>query len=261
MDHKTKLLLVIDASINLVLGILLLAYPAGIPQLLGLPVPTTYFYTSILGAVLFGIGLALLLERYSRNSYASGLGLAGAILINLCGGITLLSWLVLSKPALSQTGSLLLWLIAMLVIATGAVELIGIIRAGYSAPNLSRDQLKEQVIQRELEWTKAHRDLDLAVIQEILSEDFQSLQPEGSHRGKAELLKSYGSGNRSWEIAESTHHHVLITGELAVLVGRWRGKGVNTGEAFDYQARFFSIYRNEAGVWRMILEYSLPIPK
>lgn len=128
MDHKTKQLLLIDASINLVLGILLLVYPAGIPELLGLPVPTTYFYSSILGAVLFGIGLALLLERYSRNRSVKGLGLAGAILINLCGGITLFSWLVFSKPVLSQYGSLLLWLIALLVVGTGIVELISITR-------------------------------------------------------------------------------------------------------------------------------------
>lgn len=128
MDHKTKQLLLIDASINLVLGILLLVYPAGIPELLGLPVPTTYFYSSILGAVLFGIGLALLLERYSRNRSVKGLGLAGAILINLCGGIALFSWLVFSKPVLSQSGSLLLWLIALLVVGTGIVELISITR-------------------------------------------------------------------------------------------------------------------------------------
>ncbi|MFN2111606.1 MAG: hypothetical protein ACK2TT_00660 [Anaerolineales bacterium] len=128
MDHKTKLLLVIDASINLVLGILLLIYPAGIPGLLGLPVPTTYFYSSILGAVLFGIGLALLLERYSGNSAARGLGLAGAILINLCGGTALLFWLVLSNPGLSPTGSLLMWLIALLVVGTGVVELLQITR-------------------------------------------------------------------------------------------------------------------------------------
>ncbi|MEJ2412833.1 MAG: nuclear transport factor 2 family protein, partial [Anaerolineales bacterium] len=130
---------------------------------------------------------------------------------------------------------------------------------GLGLTKLTQAQLKEQVIQRELEWAKAHRDLDLVVIEEILSDDFQSLQPEGSKYGKAELLKSYGSGDRVWDIAESTHHHVQITGDLAVLVGRWRGKGINTGEAFDYQSRFLSIYRNEAGVWRMILELSLPI--
>jgi hypothetical protein len=112
-----------------VLGILLLAFPAGVPKILGLPVPTTYFYTSILGAVLFGIGLALLLERSARFDRSTGLGLAGAVVINLCGGITLLTWLILSGAGSGGFGTGLLWTVALLVIGTGLVELINISRS------------------------------------------------------------------------------------------------------------------------------------
>ncbi len=123
MDHRTKTLLIVDASINLALGILLLAFPAGLPGLLGLPIPTTFFYTSILGAVLFGIGLALLIERFSSMDSITGLGLAGAIIINLCGGSALLLWLLINRSGPSGIGGLLLWAIALLVIGTGVVEL------------------------------------------------------------------------------------------------------------------------------------------
>jgi hypothetical protein len=130
MRHNPNLLLAVDAGINLFLGILLLFFPAGVPAFLGLPVPTTFLYTSILGAVLVGIGLALLWERSPRRAEFAGLGLAGAIIINLCGGITLVFWLLLSSPGKSPTGSLLLWVIALLVIGTGVLELINITRAG-----------------------------------------------------------------------------------------------------------------------------------
>ncbi|MCP4203153.1 MAG: hypothetical protein GY769_14620 [bacterium] len=56
-------LLSCDAAINLVLGALLLAFPASVVSALGIPAAEVAFYPSILGAVLFGIGIALLIER------------------------------------------------------------------------------------------------------------------------------------------------------------------------------------------------------
>jgi ketosteroid isomerase-like protein len=118
----------------------------------------------------------------------------------------------------------------------------------------------QQVIQRDLEWARAHRDLDLAAIGDIMSEDYQQRQPDGSFNGRAEILSTYQSGNRFWEVAESSGHHVHLAGNHAIVFGNWRGKGINTGKAFDYSARFLSIYRLEDGVWRMILDQSISIP-
>ncbi len=77
-----KHLLTIDACINLVLGLLLMLTPLGITDLLGVPTPITPFYALILGAVLIGIGLALIIERYKDRLGVTGLGLGGANCIN-----------------------------------------------------------------------------------------------------------------------------------------------------------------------------------
>lgn len=57
--------------------------------MLGMPVAAKPFYASIFGGVLFGIGIALLMERSRETTGLSGLGLGGAIAINLCGGFVL----------------------------------------------------------------------------------------------------------------------------------------------------------------------------
>lgn len=57
-------------------------------------------YPSILGAVLVGIGVALLIQNKSE----SGLSLAGAVAINLCGGIVLAFWLSFGFLALPTRG-------------------------------------------------------------------------------------------------------------------------------------------------------------
>jgi len=124
MRSKHKTLLVIDAIINLVLGVLLLFFPAGVVGLLGLPLTNTNFYPSILGAVLFGIGVALLIERYGASMKIRGLGLDGAIVINLCGAGVLLLWLIIAPFDIPLRGNVILWSIAIIVLIVGFVEII-----------------------------------------------------------------------------------------------------------------------------------------
>ena len=123
MKKNVQFLLVADAVINLILGALLLFFPAGILEYFGLPPTNTYFYSSILGGVIFGIGLALSLEWQKGKVGMSGLGLAGAIAINLCGGGTLLYWLLFGDLDIPLKGIITLWIVAVVVIGIGLLEL------------------------------------------------------------------------------------------------------------------------------------------
>jgi len=124
MKSKREPLLVIDGLVNLVLGILLLLFPVGAAEILGVPAFKTGFYPSILGAVLFGIGIALLLERFGASKNIRGLGLDGAIVINVCGAGALLLWLVLAPPAMPLRGFVILGAVAVVVLVLGFVESI-----------------------------------------------------------------------------------------------------------------------------------------
>ena len=124
MKTNLRFLLALDAVINLLLGIILLLFPTGIPSKLGLPDPKSYFYTSILGGVILGIGLALLLELRLGKVSVRGLGLAGAIVINLAGGCVLLFWLLFGGLGLPPSGLVLLWLLDILILGIGLGELV-----------------------------------------------------------------------------------------------------------------------------------------
>ena len=113
-------LLLADALINLLLGALLLVYPQWLVEALGMPVVATTFFPNVLGGVLFGIGLALLI---SYRGGVQGLGLDGAIAINLCGAGVVVGWLVIAPQAIPSRGKITLWIIALLVIAIGLIEL------------------------------------------------------------------------------------------------------------------------------------------
>jgi hypothetical protein len=119
---KGRLLLTLDGAVNLVLGILLMVFPRRVAEVLGIPVPISSFYASILGGVLVGIGLALLIQRFKRSSSTTGLGIEGAIAINYSGAGVLVVWLVRGKLGIPGRGYALLWGVALLVLGIGCFE-------------------------------------------------------------------------------------------------------------------------------------------
>ncbi|MGD2278550.1 MAG: hypothetical protein PVH45_00465 [Candidatus Omnitrophota bacterium] len=119
-----KQLLVIDAIIDLVLGLVLIAFPRELIKLVGAPPVENAFYPSLLGAVVFGIGVALLIECFSGPNGPYGLGLAGALAINLCGGIALGSWLIFGELSLPRHGEIALWALAGILFILSFFELI-----------------------------------------------------------------------------------------------------------------------------------------
>jgi MFS family permease len=125
---KRSTALIIDAVINFALGILLvllIPFPDRITQLLGVPAVENGFYPGIFGGVLIGIGIALVLESRRKDpGQLVGLGLGGAIAINLSGGAVLLGWLLFGKLELPLRGSVFLWIIAVALVAVSTVELI-----------------------------------------------------------------------------------------------------------------------------------------
>ncbi len=129
MRIKEKILLV-DSAINFILGFLLIAYSPRLVAFLGVPITESGFYPNILGGVFFGIALALLLEVYGKDSkYTAGLGLIGAIGINLCGGIVLLFWLLSGNLHLPVRGMAFLWSLDIILLVISSLELFNHFKA------------------------------------------------------------------------------------------------------------------------------------
>ena len=128
---KAKLLIV-DAIINFILGIMLLLsipFSDQVTAFLGIPKIEQAFYPSIMGGVLVGIGISLIIECKRRNDGGLiGLGLAGAITINLCGGIVLIGWLLFGNLELPMRGTIFLWAIATLLVAISGIEVAAQLR-------------------------------------------------------------------------------------------------------------------------------------
>jgi hypothetical protein len=130
-----QLLLAADGIINLALGAILVFFPRSVVALLGVPDSASAFYPSILGGVLIGIGIALLVERRFQSTEAVGLGLAGAIAINLCGGVVLGYWLVFGGLVLPARGQVFLWTLVLVLVGISSVELAAILKRAGRRPS------------------------------------------------------------------------------------------------------------------------------
>jgi len=122
-----KILLLTDAIINLLLGVVLLFYSNPIVSFFGLPQTNNSFYPTILGAVLFGIGVALIIEFRGQKNIG-GLGLGGAISINLIGGIVLFIWLICGNLTIPIHGFIILWILALLLVGISLIEILNVIK-------------------------------------------------------------------------------------------------------------------------------------
>ena len=116
-------LLRVDGVINLLLGLLLMWFPDELVDALGVPSTVDRFYPTLLGAVLFGIGIALLLEANRLPGGVVGLGLGGAIAINLTAASVLVVWLIWGDLEIPTRGRVLLGILSAGLVAISTFEL------------------------------------------------------------------------------------------------------------------------------------------
>ena len=116
---------------------------------------------------------------------------------------------------------------------------------------------QKELLDTEKAWVQAHREMDIQTIRQIMDDEYTQLQADGKMLDKQALVADYSSGNRIWEIAESEPIKVQIIGEIGLLFGKWRGKGQNHGQAFDYSAYFLAVYRKWNHEWRLLADASL----
>ena len=119
-------LLELDGVGNVLLGLPLLLLPEAVSEFLGLPTVGATLFPAILGAVFVGIGVALLMQRFKPA--LGGLGLGGAMSINLIFGVVLASWLLLSRVSLAPRGVFVLSILAVILVGISVAEAFSLSR-------------------------------------------------------------------------------------------------------------------------------------
>jgi hypothetical protein len=113
-------LLWVETLLKFFPGAMLAVAPMTTLRVLGLPRPDSGFWPRVCGALLTGIAAALFLEGTSSGH---GLGLAGVIVINLCGASLLAVMLVLDRGPTSRRGRVAVWLTICVLVTLSVIEI------------------------------------------------------------------------------------------------------------------------------------------
>jgi len=116
------------------------------------------------------------------------------------------------------------------------------------------------IMKQERALAKAHLDMNLNTINDLLHPDYVILQPDGKVETKQDVLKSYKTGNRRWKKAKVTELKVnQYQDNMVRVIGLWTASGTNNGKHFDYKARFISIWIKDTKYWQNISYQSIEL--
>lgn len=118
MNNIADQLLWLETLLKGSIGLMMLMMPITSAKLAGLPHGNSAFWPRLFGAALLGIAAAFAVEGYTQlnaNISARGLGLGGAIAINLVTVLSLIGTLIF-KGVTTRRGLLLLWSFILLLV-------------------------------------------------------------------------------------------------------------------------------------------------
>lgn len=121
------------------------------------------------------------------------------------------------------------------------------------------DNAVQEVLAAEQAWLKAHLELDLEAIEQLMAQDYVQIGDSGQVIRRARAISSLASGTRHWDSVHIDQLQVRVYGDTAVVVGRWVAKGQNAGKPFDYSSRYASVWVKSEERWRMVLDQATPI--
>ena len=97
------------------------------------------------------------------------------------------------------------------------------------------------------------------MLERLMADEYTQVGPRGQLLAKGEVLASFRSGQRRWEYADSDQYQVHLYGRVAVVHGRWRAKGTNSGNPFDYVARYVAVWVYRQDRWQIVSDQSTSI--
>jgi len=143
----------------------------------------------------------------------------------------------------------------MFVVALSAVALS---QTGEKKSTASTTE--REIRQRMEQWLDALKRNDVAMLDQILADDFQYILDNGRTRSKTEELAPNRAGDIKFETLSTEEVKVFAYGDTAIATGVGIFKGSFKGRQFESRERFCDIYQKRKGQWKVIASRPVPLP-
>lgn len=110
----------------------------------------------------------------------------------------------------------------------------------------------------ENQWVKASLASDGDALAPLLSEDFVTIDSDGSMHGKAEVVAR--TKKAKWKTMEIGNLKVIEHGDTAIVTGSWTGNGTDgSGKAVNGKERWADTWVKANGKWQCVASAAAPV--
>jgi ketosteroid isomerase-like protein len=110
----------------------------------------------------------------------------------------------------------------------------------------------------ENQWVKASLASDGDALAPLLSEDFVTIDSDGSMHGKAEVVAR--TKKAKWKTMEIGSLKVIEHGDTAIVTGSWTGNGTDgSGKAVNGKERWADTWVKVNGKWQCVASAAAPV--
>ena len=108
----------------------------------------------------------------------------------------------------------------------------------------------------EEKWDAASVKGDTAALEAIWADSFVSTSVDGVVRTKPEMLARLKAGEVKYLSAKVDDLKVIVSGDTAVVNGRWAGHFVEKGKTTKATERFTDTFVRQGGTWRCLASHA-----
>ncbi len=144
-----------------------------------------------------------------------------------------------------------------------AVALFGLVRQAPASPiplPHHDDKLHREIEGLESQWRNAVLNNDVAVIDQLLADDYLGVTANGTLETKADAIAMRRSGNIRISELQPTDTKVRVYGNTAVVTSRVQLAGTSDDHDISGTYRYTRVYNKRSGAWKIVSFEASRIP-
>jgi len=145
--------------------------------------------------------------------------------------------------------------------------LIAALAALLAMPLLAQGQMKnndkavQEIIDFRNRYIEAEENKDVAYLDNIFSDDFFALNPQGQLLDKPHMVENMKRTDRVFKVLNPRETQVHFYGDVAILTEHVTVDGEDKGRHFGGEFRFVRIFAKQNGNWKVVMAQGAPLPQ
>jgi len=145
--------------------------------------------------------------------------------------------------------------------------LIAALAALLAMPLLAQGQMKnndkavQEIIDFRNRYIEAEENKDVAYLDNIFSDDFFALNPQGQLLDKPHMVENMKRTDRVFKVLNPRETQVHFYGDVAILTEHVTVDGEDKGRHFGGEFRFVRVFAKQNGNWKVVMAQGAPLPQ